>query len=454
MFLTQSFARFIAGTRFDDLPEQVVCQARERIMDTLGAALAGSCNWEYAEKLKQACRQLGSGSCGVIGGGGRVYSPAHAAMISATFAHAVELDDGHRNAGCHAGAVVVPTAMVLGQAMGRTGKEVLTAVVLGYEVVYRIASHVNPRQINKGFHPSSNCGAYGAAAVAGKLMGLDGERLANALGQAGMLASGTMEATRSGQRSKCVQVGNAAYNGIMAAYLAQTGMEGCLSALEGPSGLFATQSEDVDAEDVCRGLGRVWSIGDTYNKLYPSCRHAQPGIEAAMDLSAEHQIRPEDVESVRIGTHQVAFDLTGSIKAPKNGGEAKFSLAYGTAVALREHCFGVAHLTEPSYTDAGTLELARRVSVTVDPDVQAVYPQKRGARVRITLKDGTVYEKELYDLKGSPSNPVGWRELSAKFAANAQAALPKENAAKLLKLLEKPDTLENMGSIMELLTQP
>lgn len=449
MYLTQQFARFIADTCFDDLPEQVVYQAKERIMDALGAALAGSRNWEYSEKLKEACKSLGSGCCGVIGGGERVYSPAHGAMISATFAHAVELDDGHRNAGCHAGAVVVPTAMVLGQAMGKTGKEVITAVALGYEVIYRIASHVNPKQINKGFHPSSNCGAYGAAAVAGKLMGLDGEQLANALGQAGMLASGTMEATKSGQRSKCVQVGNAAYNGVLAALLAQTGMEGCLSALEGPNGLFATQSEDVDMEDVCRGLGRVWSIGDTYNKLYPSCRHAQPGIEAAMDLSAEHHIRPEEVEQVWIGTHQVAYDLTGAIKAPKNAGEAKFSLAYGTAVALREHCFGVVHLTEPSYTDAGTLALAQRVSVAVDPDVQAIYPRKRGARVKITLKDGMVYEKELYDLKGSPNNPVGWGELSVKFAANAGAMLDSETVSFLLEELARLEELDSVAPIME-----
>ena len=450
MYLTQQFARFIASTSFEDLPEQIVYQAKERVMDTLGAALAGSCNWEYAENLKVACKTLGTGSCGVIGGGEKVYSPAHAAMVSATFAHAVELDDGHKNAGCHAGAVIVPTALVMGQALGSTGKEIITAVAIGYEVTYRIASHVNPKQINKGFHPSSNCGAYGAAAVAGKLLGLNEEQLSNALGQAGMLASGTMEATKSGQRSKCVQVGNAAYNGIMAAYLARSGMEGCLSALEGKNGLFNTQSEDVDIEDVCRGLGEVFTIGDTYNKLYPSCRHAQPGIEAVLDLSAEHGIRPEDVESIWIGTHKVAYNLTGTIKAPKNAGEAKFSLAYGSAVALRDQSFGVGHLTEPSYTDPEMLALAERVTCEIDPQVQAVYPKQRGARVRITLKDGTQYEKELYDLKGSPNNPVGWPELAAKFTANAQAVLSAQTVDMLLERLTALETLKNIDPIMDL----
>lgn len=450
MYLTQKFAAFIAGTNYDDLPEQVVMLAKERIMDTLGAAIAGSVNWEYAAQLREACKKLGSGECSVIGGE-KCYPAAHAAMINATYAHSVELDDGHKNAGCHAGAVVVPTALTMAQAMGKSGRELIAAVAIGYEVTYRIASHVNPAQINKGFHPSSNCGAYGAAAVAGKLMGLNGEQLANALGQAGMLASGTMEATKSGQRAKCVQVGNAAYNGILAACLAQTGMEGCLTALEGPNGLFATQSENVDVEDVCRDLGKVYTIGDTYNKMYPSCRHAQPGIEAALDLGVEHRIDPADVAAVHIGTHKVAYELTGIIKEPKNSGEAKFSLAYGSAVALRRHRFGVADLMERSYTDPETLRLADKVTCEIDPDVQAVFPKKRGAKVRIELKDGTVYEKELYDLKGSPGNPVSIGELERKFMSSAGAAMPEIRAQQLLELLRDVEALDSVDGLVSLL---
>ena len=450
MYLTEQFAAFLADTDYDDLPEQVVKEAKERIMDTLGAAIAGSVNWEYAAQLREACRELGTGDCGVIGGE-NCYPAAHAAMVNATYAHSVELDDGHKNAGCHAGAVVVPTALTMAQSLGKSGRELITAVALGYEVTYRIASHVNPAQINKGFHPSSNCGAYGAAAVAGKLMGLSREQLACALGQAGMLASGTMEATKSGQRAKCVQVGNAAYNGILAASLAKTGMEGCLTALEGPNGLFSTQSENVDVEDVCRGLSEVYTIGDTYNKMYPSCRHAQPGIEAALDLGVENGIDPDNVAAIHIGTHKVAYELTGIIKEPKNSGEAKFSLAYGSAVALREHGFGVANLMEQSYTNPETLKLADRVTCEIDPDVQALFPQKRGAKVRIELKDGTVYEKELYDLKGSPNNPVSTEELKRKFMSNAKAAMPEERAERLLVLLAELEQFERVDALVELL---
>ncbi len=453
MYLTQQFARFIAGTDFEDLPKDVVDMAKERVMDSMGAVIAGSCNWEYAEKLCAACRLLGTGSFAPVGGKEKCFPSARAAMIDATYAHAIELDDGHRNCGCHAGSVVVPTALVLGQELGKTGEEIITAVALGYEIVYRIGSHANPGLINKGFHPSSCCDVFGAAVAAGKLLGLNEEQLANAIGQAGMLASGTMEATKSGQLSKCVQVGNAAYSGIMAAYLAQTGMEGCISALEGPDGFFRTHSENVDIDDVCRDLGEKWSIFDTYNKMYPSCRHAQPGIEAALDLSEEYSIRPEDVESVHIGTHRVAYELTGHIKAPKSSGEAKFSLAYGVAAALRDHAFGVAHLTKPYYTDPETLALAAKVETELDPDVQAVFPGKRGAKVSIALRNGTTYEKELYDLKGSPNNPVGWKELAAKFKANALALYSEKTVDALLDSFSKLDTFESIDPVMGLLEQ-
>ena len=453
MFLTQKFAAFIAGLTCEKLPPEAISQAKERIMDTVGAALAGRGNWEYARNLEQVGLSLGTGDYSIIGAPGRRFPAARAAMIDAVYAHSLELDDGHKNAGCHAGAVVVPTALVMGQALGRTGREIIAAVAAGYEVTYRIAAHVNPNQINRGFHPSSNCGVYGAAAAAGYLMGLNAEQLAAALGQAGMLASGTMEATRSGQRSKCVQVGNAAYNGIFAAYLAQSGMEGCLSALEGKDGLFQTQSADVDVEDVCRGLGEVYSIGDTYNKLYPCCRHAQPGIEGVLDLAREHSIHPEEVERIQIGTHQVAYDLTGHIAEPKNAGEAKFSLAYGAAAALVDGGFGVGHLTEQSYTKPEILALARRVACSIDPEVQAAFPARRGARVTIQMKDGAVYQKELYDLKGSPRNPVGWPELEEKFRRNAELLLPEAAVDQLVRDFRELDTMERIDPVMELLSE-
>lgn len=450
MLITEKFAEFVEKLFYNDLPEETIDLAKQRIMDTLGASIAGGANWDYTEQLKEACRHMGAGNFHTVGDTKDEFPAARCAMINATFAHAIELDDGHRNAGCHAGAVVVPTALALGWELKKSGKDIITAVVAGYEVVYRIASHVNPFQINKGFHPSSNCDTYGAAAVAGKLLGLNKEQLANAMGQAGMFSSGTMEATKNGQRAKCVQVGNAAFNGILAAYLAQTGMEGCKSALEGGHGLFNTQSENVDVEDVTRGLGESYLIGDTYSKLYPCCRHAQPGIEAVLDLTAEHQLTPDQVKEIHIGTHKVAYELTGHIKEPHNSGEAKFSLAYGSALALYEHSFGVDHLKEKYYTNPDILALANKVECHLDPAVQAKFPKQRGAKVEIELNDGKTYSKELYFLKASPENPVGWDVLEEKFRNCASATIPAATVNQIVDFLAHLEKQDSIAPLMNL----
>lgn len=451
MLITRKFAEFIEQTNYDSLSPETVALAKERILDTLGSALAGCANWDYRDRLIAACRNLGSGDSSIICSEKKEFPVARAAMLNATFAHAIELDDGHKNAGVHAGAVVIPAALAMGEKLGSSGKEIIAAVVIGYEVVYRIASHVNPKQIQKGFHPSGNCGTFGALAVAGKLMGLSREQLANGLGLAGLFAAGLMEATQSGQQSKCVQVGNAAYNGISAAYMAQSGLEGTTTVFEGKAGFFNAQSENVDVEDVCRDLGTVYTIGDTYSKLYPTCRHSQPAIEAVLDTVAEECFGCEEVEQVLVGTHQVAYDLTGTIREPKDAGEAKFSLPYGVALALNEHNVGVCHLAAEYRDNPLNKKLAALVMVSVDPEVQAKFPAKRGAKVEIILKDGRRFARECYDLKGSPNNPVGWTELAKKFIGNATGVISQANIEQLMQRIADLEKEQSVTALSKLL---
>ena len=170
--VAEKFANFIAETKYETLPDEIVAAAKERILDTVGAAVAGSANWEYKENFLNACRSFGLGCWNVIGSHAREFPLPRAAMINSTFAHAIELDDGHKNAGVHAGASVVPTALTLGAGLGSTGRDIITAVTLGYDVVYRIASNMAPYQIEKGFHPSGNDDTIGAAAIAVLLAGM------------------------------------------------------------------------------------------------------------------------------------------------------------------------------------------------------------------------------------------------------------------------------------------
>ncbi len=437
MELTKQFAKFIVETELGNIPEDVIQTAKERILDTVGAAIAGEQTWASKEQFLKACEKLGAGDFAPWGSKAKKYPLARAAMINSTYAHAVELDDGHKNAGCHAGAVIVPTALTIGAALGATGREVLTAVILGYEVVYRIVEQMTPYQIQRGFHPSGNCDVFGAMAVAGRLMRLTEQQIANGLGFAGLFASGLMEATITGQQNKCIQVGNAAFNGVTAAYYAAEDLEGTVTVLEGKTGFFNAQSQDVDIAKVTEGLGRQFRIADTYSKMYPTCRHSQPAIEAALDLAEEFGFSWQDVKDVWVGTHQVAYDLTGVIKEPKSAAEAKFSLAYGVALALHEHGVGTSHLTPAYWEDEINKLLANKVTVVVDSGVQSVYPGKRGAVVKITLQDGRTFSKELYDLKGSPKNPVSWQDLVNKFKANVSSVLNTEEIGHMIEYIRK-----------------
>ncbi len=436
-------AEFIAKTNYEDIPSEVISVAKERLLDTIGAMIAGRAGWAYGDALIEAVKPLGAGGSRVLGPDSESRFPAaRAAMLDATFAHAIELDDGHTFAGVHAGAVVVPTALIMGEELHATGKEILTAIVLGYEAVYRMAVAQSPELIDHGFHPSATCDTVGAMAVTGKLMKLDARQLANGLGMSALQAAGLMEATVTGQQSKCVMVGNAAFNGIACAYVARAGLEGCTSAFDGKTGLFQAMSKPVPVEDALRDLGHIYSIGNTYNKFYPTCRHAQPAIEAALNLAEEHGIDPDQVDRIEVGTHRVAYDLTGKILAPQTPGEAKFSIAYGIAAALVDRGVAVRHLTAPYYTDEKYLKIARKVTTRIDERVAAQYPKRRGAAVDIHMLNGDVFSTDCFDLKGSPQNPVGFDELVKKFKTAATGLLTDSAIQNVLDLCGRFETAE------------
>ena len=446
------FADFIANTNYEDIPAETINLAKERLLDTIGAMIAGRAGWAYGNALIEAMKPLGLGNSPVLGPDGESRFPAvRAAMLDATFAHAIELDDGHTFAGVHAGAVVVPTALIMGAELGASGKEVLTAIVLGYEAVYRMAVAQSPQLIDHGFHPSATCDTVGAMAVAGKLMKLDAQQLANGLGMSALQAAGLMEATVSGQQSKCVMVGNAAYAGICCAYVARAGLEGSTTAFDGKTGLFQTMSKPIQAEEALKDLGKPYWIGNTYVKFYPTCRHAQPAIEAALNLAEKYGIRPEQVERIEVGTHRVAYELTGVIHSPRNPGEAKFSIAYGIAAALADRGVAVRHLTEPYYTDEKYLTIAEKVTTAIDEQVNALYPKRRGAKVTIYLTDGSACTEECYDLKGSPQNPVGFEELRNKFIVAATGLLSNDAIQAVQQKCTNLEQEVSMGALLSLL---
>ncbi len=449
MQITRQFAKFVDSLKYDELPADVVQAAKERILDNLGAAVAGYCNWEFRENLLKACAQLGEGKCSVIGRSERKYPAARAAMINATFAQANELDDGHIFAGVHAGCVIVSTAFVIGSIAGNSGKEIIKAVVAGYEIVYRLGVAMCPHLILKGFHPTSALDACGAVAVTSMLLGLSEEQIVNGIGMAGLYGSGLMEATISGQQSKCIMSGNAAATGVMAAYFAQNGIIGTHSVFEGPKGLFNAMSQDVDTERVIKGLGEEYNICNTYSKFYPTCRHGQAAIEACLVLLEEYKFNYKEVTSIHVGTYQVAIDLMGKIYEPKNEGEAKYSIPYGIALSLITGEFAPQYFKTEYFTQSRYLDFAAKVDVILDEDMQTAYPEQRGAKVKIYLSNGKCLEKTIFHLKGSPENPADLEALEKKFILNCKPLLGHQSARTIMERIQNIQSEKNIANLYE-----
>jgi len=442
--LTREFAKMITKTSYEDFSEEEIAIAKERILDTIGAWIAGYMNWEFKQQLLDACEIMGTGDSNIIGCADKKYPLAVAAMANASFAHAMELDDGHKNAGVHAGAVIVPTAFTLGAQLNSSPKDIITAVVLGYEIVYRIAVNINPAQLKKGFHPSATCDTYGAMAVSAKLMGLNRKQCANGFGLAGVFASGLMEATRSGRQTKCVMVGNAALSGIYAAQLAAQNIIGPTFVLEGVNGMFSAMSENVNVDMILNGLGKNFLIKDTYTKLYPTCRHSHVAIEATIELVVEQGIKPKDIERIEVGTYQVAKDLTGAISTPRDAGEAKFSMPYCLAVAVYEKYFGICHLSSNYLQQDIYKAMARRVNLKVDDEINNDYPKIRASKVKIVLKNGYSCNKYLSVLKGSPDKPVSWDDLLKKFRGATQGFLSDQSITEISDIIKHLEGVKNV----------
>lgn len=437
------FSQFLVGLDSREIPEDIMALAKERVLDSAGAIAAGMQEWTLRDRFFGACREMGADP----GGGG---SAGAAAMLYGTLGAAAELDDGHRNAGAHAGAVALAAVLSVCAEARCSGREALAAIVLCYEIIYRLAVHTGGL-IKKGFHPTSALGSIGAAAAAARLYRLSEEQTADALGLAAMFASGMMEVVHASPDAKGVLVGKAVMNGVQAAQMAKWGIPGPHSALEGKAGLFQLFAPDTDQAALTQGLGQSYCIGDTYTKLYPACRHTHAAIEAAAELVRRHGIRPEDIANIEVGTYQVACDLTGVTRSPRDTGEAKFSMAYCVAVGIREGAVGLMHLKEPYLSDPELLSLCEKVSVAVDPAMQAQYPDRRGARVGIALSGGQTVEETCYELKGSPEKPVSWDEIVDKVKANGTPALTTEQCEGLATAAAALEEGDNLTTTMKIL---
>lgn len=424
---SQTLARFAATLRFDDLPPAVVRRAEDLFLDWFASALAGK-DARPVETIARFAEEQGpaDGPSEVLVSRRRS-SPYFAAMVNAAASHFAEQDDVHNGSVFHPAAVVFPAALATAQALGCSGRELLTASVAGYEVGIRVGEFLG-RPHYKVFHTTGTAGTLAAAAAVGHLLKLDADRMLHAFGSAGTQAAGLWEFLRDAADSKQLHTAHAASAGLMAAQLASRGFTGARRILEGAQGMAAGMTKDADPARLVDGLGTRWTLAETSFKFHASCRHTHPTADALLALMHEHGLRADRIARVTAQVHQGAIDVLGPVVDPQTVHQAKFSM--GTVLALVA-LHGQAGLAEfdAHYRDPGVVALREKVQMQLDAEVDAAYPARWIGKVIVETTDGRRLAARIDEPKGDPGNTLTRPELEDKalrLAAYRAGATPAE----------------------------
>ena len=441
---TAALAGFVSGVRATPIPDAVRTVLERAVVDAVGCALFGLTREEGRLVQAFAAEQGGHPEASLWASGGLRVSCLNAALASGTAIHAFDFDDHHR-AKIHPGAAVLPVVLALGEHRHIDGPTCLAALAAGYEVMTRVSLAANPNASRmKGWHLTGTCGTFGAAAAAAVILGLDASTTASALGLAGTQSAGLWAFNADGAMSKRLHPGRSAQSGLMAALLAHKGFTGPRHILEAEDGGFLTATSDAPRpEEATRGLGEEWRTEQVCFKPYSCCGSNHSSVDAARDLMHEHGFTAGQVERVVVGVSRVVERQTGFPYHPSTVLNAQMSLRYDVAVALADDAALVEQFTPARIADPAVTDLASRVAIEVDPEMDAIYPGRYAGIVTVTLTDGRRLRKRVDFSKGMPENPMSLEEIHAKFRSLATAAVGEPEAerllARLVTLFDEPD---------------
>lgn len=445
MGVTNNLATFVARTDFRDLPDNVTEQAKLCILDWLGSALAGSLQ-PPAKIIRDLIKENGGRKeCTVLGSRTK-NSCVNAALANGVMGHTVELDDLHVDSIVHPAAPVIPASLAVAEKSGSSGQDLITSVVLGYEVEIRIGLAMNPSHYQY-WHATGTCGTFGAAAATGKILKLDEEKMTHAFGIAGTEASGLIDVF--GTMSKPLNAGKAAQNGVTAALLAKKGFTSTNQIFESHKGYCHAASLEPKVNTITEDLGKRFEILKDAFKRHASCGHTHAALDAVLELAREHNLKPDAIDRIVVQTYPIAVEITGGNHTPKTGSEGKFSLAYCVAVALIYGKVGLAEFSSERLRDPGIRELSRKVSVEVGKEFAG--DQLWCARVRLRKLDGTELSRRVDVPKGHPANPLTKPELEDKFRDLASVALPTKQVKKIITTVNNLERLKKVQSLTALL---
>lgn len=451
---TRTLAEYVAGLSYKTIPQEVISHIKLSFIDSLGCALFGS-TLPWGKIITSFTSELGKGKGAIIWGNGAEVPPTSAPLANGTLIHSFELDDLHRVGVIHPGSEAIPAADALVRHARRIdGKQLITAVVAGYEVGCRVGMTGGAAQLRRGFHPSATSGTFAAGAAAAKMLRLNPAKTVHALGIAGTQAAGLMAAQHSSM-VKRMHAGRSAQAGVYGALLAARGFTGIEDILEAPYGGFC--STFIDRPDLSHLTDQLGERFETLNagfKPYPCCGSNHTSIDALRKILREHpEVDAENVKNIRIRTTRATKLHVGWPYEPKSLTTAQMNLSYCVAVLLHDREFFVDQVTSKSIRRPDVLATTKKIEVLEDPQFDLLGDKGRhGVDLEVQLGDGKSYREKVLHAKGSDKSPMTRDEVLRKFRLLASRVLSRPRVAKLEETLVNLEKLDDAREIAKLLT--
>ena len=457
---TGAVVDFIASTSFADIPSDALTIGRRCIADGIAVILAGSTT-QASDILRAQVREDASrAESTILGRDSFQTRAASAALVNATSGHAHDYDDTQLSTAADRifGLLTHPTippltaSLAVGERLGVSGRAMLEAFLVGFEVECKIADAIYPTHYKQGFHTSGTIGAFGAMAAAAKLLKLDRTAIAHAVGITASMSAGIR--VSFGTMTKPLHVGRAAFNGVTAAELAAKGFTAGADALDGQWGFFQVTGGGFDAERIVGALGNPWTIVSPgiSIKPYPCGCLGHPTMDAMLTLVTEHDVKPDQIRRIRL---RAGSNILNPLryKIANTELEAKFCPAFMlSAVALRRRA-GVNEFSDEFVTSAPVQAMMRRVETVFDQEIENQGFVRMLSIVEVELEDGRVLTQESGPYRGGPERPFTREELREKFMECGSLVLPTQRLDTIFDRIERIEQVGNVRDFTALLTQ-
>ncbi|MBV7482139.1 MmgE/PrpD family protein [Bordetella sp. BOR01] len=452
---TRDLACFAAQLRYEDIPADAVDRMKTSLLDSIGCCLYGA-TLPWTQRVQAMAEAEQAAPVASLWGSGRKTSIANAAMVNGTAGHAFELDDIHKESIVHAGSIAVPVALAYAERHGNwNGRDLVTALVAGYEIGTRVGNAATMSLFYRGFHPQGTSGVFVAAASAGKALKLDADRMQHALGIAGSQAGGLM-AAQEGAMVKRFHAGRAAQSGVYSAELAQRDFTGIVDVLEASyGGYLCSYSDQPNAARLTDGLGKVWETAKVGYKPHASVTSIHAALDALTHIMRSNALQAADIASIRAGvSHMTYVHCAWEYKA-QGVTAAQMNLYYGLAVTAHDGVAFVDQYDEKRLADPELLDLIKRTQAYEDAEIEAMGPAFRhAATVTVQTRDGRELTHRILNRRGSPENPISAGDVEYKFRNVARSCLPAGELDRLVELCRRLDTLPSLDELISIVSAP